>query len=147
MDNTYKNIKEYNSNKKSKILIVFDDMIADILSNRKSIQIVFELFIRGGKLNTSFVFITKSYFSVPKNIRLNSTHFFVMKIPKNESFNITRHKPDINESFNAMWRRGVVVIGTGQLHLTKPELRFCAASTPAPSVSEIRDDENLWQWS
>ena len=46
-----------------------------------------------------------------------------------------------------MWRRGVVVIATAQLHSTKPELRFCAGSSPARGVSEIRDGEDLWQWS
>ena len=56
-------------------------MIADMLSNKKLSPIVTELFIRGRKLSISFVFITQSYFAVPKNIRLNSTHFFIMKIP------------------------------------------------------------------
>ena len=56
-------------------------MIADMLSNKKLNPIVTELFIRGRKLNISLVFITQSYFAVPKNIRLNSTHYFVMKIP------------------------------------------------------------------
>ena len=56
-------------------------MIADILSNKKLNSIVTELFIRGRKLNVSMVFITQSYFAVPKNIRLNSTHYFIMKIP------------------------------------------------------------------
>ena len=73
MDDIYKNFEEYNPNKKRKILIVFDDMIAD--------QTVSELFIRGRKLNISIVFITQSYFAVPKDIRLNSTHYFVIKIP------------------------------------------------------------------
>ena len=66
MENIYKNIEEYNPNKKSKILIVFDDMIADMLSNKKLNQIVIELFIRGRKLNISLVLITQSYFVVPK---------------------------------------------------------------------------------
>ena len=61
MDNIYKNIEEYNPNKKQKILIVFDDMIADMLSNKKLNPIVTELFIRGRKLNISLVFITQSY--------------------------------------------------------------------------------------
>ena len=81
MDNIYKNIEYYNSNKKRKNLIVFDDMIADILSNKNHNPIVTELFIRGRKLNISLVFITQFYFTVPQNIRLNSTHYFVMKIP------------------------------------------------------------------
>ena len=78
----YKNIDEYNPDKKQKILIVFDDIITDMLSNKKLNPIVTELFIRRKKLNISLVFITQSYFAVPKNIRLNSTHYFVMKIPK-----------------------------------------------------------------
>ena len=78
---TKANTEDYNPNKKRKILIVFDDIIADMLSNKKLNPIVTELFVRGRKLNISFVFITQSYFSVPKNIRLNSTHYFIMKIP------------------------------------------------------------------
>ena len=76
-----KNIKEYNPNKKRKIVIVFDDMIADMLSNKKINPIVTELFIRGRKLNISLVFITQSYFAVPTNISLNSAYYFIMKIP------------------------------------------------------------------
>ena len=75
MDDIYKNNEEYNPDKKSKILILFDDMIADMLSNIKLNKIVTELFIRGRKLNISIVFITQSYFAVPKNLRLNSTHY------------------------------------------------------------------------
>ena len=78
MNNIYKNIEEYNPNKKQKCLIVFDDMIAGMLSNEKLNEIVTELFIRGG--NISLVFVTQSYFAVSKNIRLNSTYYFIMKI-------------------------------------------------------------------
>ena len=74
MNDIYKNIEDYNPNKKRQILIVFDDAIADMLSNKKLNPIVTELFIRGTKLNISLVFITQSYFAVPKDIRLNSTH-------------------------------------------------------------------------
>ena len=81
MDDIYKNIEEYNSNKKSKISVVFDDMIADMLSNKKFNPTVTELFIKGRKLNISLVFVTQSYFAVPRNIRLNSTHYFIMNIP------------------------------------------------------------------
>ena len=70
MDYIYKNIEEYNPNKKRKILIVFDDMIADILSNKKLNLIVTKLFIRGRKLNIPLVFITQSYFAVPKYITI-----------------------------------------------------------------------------
>ena len=81
MDDIYKNIEEYNPNKKRKILIVFDDMIADMLSNKKLNPIVTESFIRRRKLNISLDFITQSYLAVPKNIRLNSTYYFIIKIP------------------------------------------------------------------
>ena len=80
MDDIFKNIEEYNRNKKRKILIVSDDMIADMLSDKKLNQKT-ELFIRGRKINISLVFITQSFFDVPKNIRINSTHYIVMKIP------------------------------------------------------------------
>ena len=62
------------------MLIVFHDMIADMLSNKNLNPTVTELFIRGRKLNIYLVFVTQSYFAVPKNIRLNSTRYFVMKI-------------------------------------------------------------------
>ena len=75
MDDIYKDIEEHNPNKKRQILIVFDDMIADMLSNEKLNPIVTELFIRGKKLSISLVFIAQSYFSFPKNVRLNSTLF------------------------------------------------------------------------
>ena len=66
MDDIYKNIEEYNRNKKRKILIVFDDMIADILSNKNLNSILTEVFIRGRKLNIFLYFITQSYFALPK---------------------------------------------------------------------------------
>ena len=75
------NFEEYNSNKKSKILIVFDDMTADMFSNKKPNPIINELFIRGRKLNISLAIISQSYFAVPKNIRLNSKHYHIMEIP------------------------------------------------------------------
>ena len=81
MHDVYKNIGEYNIDKERKMLIVFDDMIADIINNKNLDSIVTELFIRGGKLNISLIFITQSYFKVPKGIRLNATHFFIAKIP------------------------------------------------------------------
>ena len=81
MQDVYKNIEDDNPIKKRKVSIVFDDMIADMINNNKLNSVVTELFIRGRKLNTSIVFITQSYFKVPKDLRLNPTHFFIMKIP------------------------------------------------------------------
>ena len=66
MDGIYKNIEDYNPNRKQKILIIYVDMIADMLSNKKINPIVTELFIRGRKLNISLVFITQTYLAVPK---------------------------------------------------------------------------------
>ena len=80
MDDLYQNIKEYNPEKKRKILVVFDDMITDMLSNRNINPIIIKLFIRDRKLIISLLFITQFYFAVPKNIRLNSTHYFITKI-------------------------------------------------------------------
>ena len=84
--------------KKRKVLIIFDDMIADMISNNKLNPIVTELFNRGRKLNISIVFITQSYFKVPKDVRLNSTHFFIMKIPNKRELQQTalNHSSDIN---------------------------------------------------
>ena len=87
MRNVYKNIDEYNMDKERKILIVFDDMIADMIHNKKLNSIVTELVIRGRKLNISIAFITQSYFKVPKDVTLNTTHFFTSKIPNKENFN------------------------------------------------------------
>ena len=81
MHDVYKNIDDYNPDKENKILIVFDDMIADMIHSKKLNSIVTELFIRGRKLNISLAFITQSYFKVPKDVRLNTTHFFIAKIP------------------------------------------------------------------
>ena len=79
MHNVYKSINYYNPDKGNKILIVLDDMIADMIQNKKLNSIVTELFIRGRKINISLVFITQSYFTVPKDVRLNTTHFLSQK--------------------------------------------------------------------
>ena len=76
----YKNINEYYPDKENKIIVVFDDMTADMINNKKLNSIVTELFIRGSKLNISIVFMTQSYFKVPKNVTLKTNHFFIAKI-------------------------------------------------------------------
>ena len=80
MDDVLDYINNYNKNRDKKVLIVFDDMIADIMSSKKFKAIIKELFIRCRKLNISIVFITQSYFRTPKDARLNSTHYVIMKI-------------------------------------------------------------------
>ena len=98
MDGIYKNIEEYNPDKKCKMLIVFYDMIADMLSIKKLNPVVSELIIGGRKLHIYLVFITQSPFVVPKNIRLSSKHYFIMKIPiKRELQQIVfNHSSDID---------------------------------------------------
>ena len=100
MDDVYENIDDYDlsSKRERKKLIVFDDMIADIMNNRRFQVIIKELFIRCRKLNISLVFITQSYFSVPKDARLNSTHYLIMKINnRRELQNIAiNHSADID---------------------------------------------------
>ena len=81
MQDVYKNTDKYNADKEPKILIVFDDMAADMINNKKLNSIVTDLFIGGRKLNISLDFITQSYLKFPKDVALNSTHIFIRKIP------------------------------------------------------------------
>ena len=87
MDHIYNNIEEYNPNKKRKILIVFYDMIVDMLSNKKLNPVITELYIRGRKLNIFLIFIMQSYFAVPKSIGRNSRHYLIRKLLVNKNFN------------------------------------------------------------
>ena len=98
MQDVYKNIEDYNPIKKLKVLIVFDDMIADMINNKKLNPVVTELFIRGRKINISIVFIMQSYLKVPKDVRLNYTHFFIMKIPNKRELQqiVLNHSSDID---------------------------------------------------
>ena len=108
MGDVYKNIVEYNPDKDNKNLIVFNDMIADLINNKKLNSIETELFIRGRKLNIYLVFITQSYFKVPKDVRLNTTHSFIAKIPnKRELQEIGRnHLSDIRtEDFIIIYKK------------------------------------------
>ena len=80
MDDVFTNIDFYNKKRIRKVLILFDDMIADIVSSKKFKAIIKELFIRCRKLNISIIFITQSYFRTPKDARLNSTHYVIIQI-------------------------------------------------------------------
>ena len=86
MHDVYKNINYYNRDKENKILIVFDDIIADMINKKKLTSIVTELFIRGRKLNIFLVFLTQLCFKVPKDIKVNTTYFFISKIPNKREF-------------------------------------------------------------
>ena len=135
MQDVYKNIEDYNPTKKCKILIVFDDMIADIINNNKLNPVVTELFIRGRKRKISFVFITQSYFKVPKDVRLNSTHFFIMKIPnKRELHQIAlNHSSDIDfKDFMNIYKK-----------CTTEPYSFLVNDTTLPSDDPLRFRKNL----
>ena len=80
MDDVYDDINDYNKKRKRNVLIVFDDMISHVMSNKKAQQVLKELFIRCRKLNILLVFITQSYFSVPKDVRLNCNHYVIFKL-------------------------------------------------------------------
>ena len=108
MDDVYENIHGYNPNRRRKIFIVFDDMIAGIMTNKKCHAVIKELFIRCRKLNISLAFITQSYFSVLKDVRLNSIHYLIMTINnKVELQNITiNHSADIDyNNFIKLYRK------------------------------------------
>ena len=111
MRDVYKNINYYNPYKENKILIVFDDMIADMINNKNLNSIVTELFIRGRKLNISLVFITQSHFKVPKDVKLNTTHFFIAKIVNKRELQqiVTNHLSDISpKDFINIYRKFTV---------------------------------------
>ena len=108
MCNVYKNINHYNPYKENEILIVFDDMIADMIQNKKLNSIVNELFIREKKLYISLVFITQLCFKVQKYVRLNTIHLFITKIlSKSEVQQISiNHSSDIStENFVNTYRK------------------------------------------
>ena len=108
MHDVYKNINYYNPDIENKILIIFDDMIADMTHNKKLDSIVTELFIRGRKPNIYLAFITQSYFKVPKHVRLNTSHFFIAKIPNKRELqqSAINHLSDIStKDFTNIYRK------------------------------------------
>ena len=98
MDDIYEKIEDYNTKRKRKVLIVFDDIISHVMSDKKAQQVRKELFIRCRKLNISLYFLTQSYFSVPKDVRLSCTHYIIFKLnKKRELQNIAiNHSADID---------------------------------------------------
>ena len=136
MQDVYKNINYYNPNKENKILIVFDDMIADMINNKKLNSIVTELFIRGRKLNISLVFITQSYFKVPKDVKLNTTHFFIMKIPNKRELQETALNHSSDTDFKDFVR-------TYKKYKNKP-YSFSVNDTTLASVNSLRFRKNLY---
>ena len=110
-------------------------MIADMINNKKLDSIVTELFIRGRKLNISIVFITQSYLKVPKDVRLNSTHFFIMKIPNKRELQQTalNHSSDIDfKDFMKIYKK-----------YTKEPYSFLVNDTTLSSDDPLRFRNNL----
>ena len=135
MDDVYENIDDYNPNRKRKILIIFD-VIVDIMTNKKFQAIIKELFIRCRKLSISLGFITQSYFSVPKDVRLNSTHYSIMKINnKRELQNITTsHSAGIGyKDFMKIYRECI-----------KEPFNFMTINTALPASNSLRFRKNLF---
>ena len=135
MDDVFSDIDDYNSKRKRKSLIVFDDMIADIMTNKKFQAISKELLIRCRKLNIPLVFITQSYFSVPKEVRLNSTYYLIMKIHnKRELQNIAiNHSADIDyKDFLKIYR-----------NCTRKLYSFLTIDTTLPADDPMRFRKNF----
>ena len=119
-----------------KNLIVFDDMIADIMANKKSQGIIKELFIRRRKLNISLVFITQTYFSVPKDVRLNSTHYLIIKINnrKEQQNSAINHSADIDyKDFIKIYKE-----------CTKEPFNILTIDTALPASNPLRSRKNLF---
>ena len=132
MQDVHKNIEDYHPIKKRKILIVFYDMIANMINNNKLNPIVMELFIRGRKLNISIVFITQSYFKVSKDVRLNSTHFFIMKIPNKRELCLNRSSDIDFKDFLNIYKK-----------CTKEPYSFLVNDTTLPSDDPLRFRKNI----
>ena len=96
MGNLLDDINNHNKNRDKKVLIFFDDMIADIMRSKNFKSIIKELFIRCRKLNISIVFITQSYFRTPKDARLNSTHYILTKIVNKKELKSIAEKKSVN---------------------------------------------------
>ena len=135
INEVYENIDNYSLKRKRKILIVLDEMIADIMTNKKFQSIIKELFIRCRKQNISLVFITQSYFSVPKDVRLNSTHYLITKINNNRELqNIAiNHSADIDyKEFMKIYRK-----------CTREPYSFFTIDTTLPSSNPLRFRKHL----
>ena len=131
-----KNIDHYNPDKENKTLIVFDNMIADVINNKKLNSIVTELFIRGRKLNISLVSITQSYFKVPKDVILNTSNFVIAKIPnKRELQQIAINHSSVisTKDFANIYRK-----------CTNEPYSFLVNDTTLPSNNPLRFRKNLF---
>ena len=135
MQDVYKNIEGYYLGQKRKVVIAFYDMIADMINNKNLNAIMTELFIKDRKLNIYIVFTGQSYFNVPKDVRLNSTHFFIMKIPNKSELQqiILKNSSDIDfNDFIKIFKK-----------CTAEPYSFLVNDTTLPPDSPLRFRKNL----
>ena len=135
IDDIYENLEDYNPTKKRKVLIVFDDMIADMEANKKLSPVVTELFLRRRKLNISFIFISQSYFKVPKSKRLKATHYFISKIPNKRELQQIASNHSINielKDFMTLYK-----------NYTKEPFSFLVNDATLPLDNPLRFRKNL----
>ena len=135
MNDVYGNIDDYNLKRRSKVLIMFDDMIADIMTNKNFQATIKKLFIRCRKLNISLVFIAQSYFSVLKEVRLNSTHHLIIKVHNRRELQqiAINHSVDIDyKDFLKIYK-----------NCTKEPYSFLTINTTLPTDNPIRFRKNF----
>ena len=135
INDVHENLEDYNPTKKRRALIVFDDMIAHIKSNKNLNTIVTKLFLRRRKINISLAFTSQSYFKVPKTIRLNATHYFIVKIPNKRQLQqiASNHPSNIDfKYFMKLYKE-----------YTKEPYSFLVNDTTLPSDNPLRFRNNL----
>ena len=134
----YKNIEGCNPDKKRKLLLTFDDMIPDMINNKKLNPIVTELFITDRKFNISIAFIIQSCFKVPKDVRLNSTHFFIMETPNKKDL----HEIASNHSSNIDFKDFMKIYKK----CTAEPYSFLVNETILPSGNPLKFRNNLLEY-
>ena len=134
MDDIFETTEDYNKKRKRKVLIVFDDMISHVMSNKKAQQVLQELFIRCRKLNISLRFLTQSYFIVSKTVRLNCIHYIIFNLNnKRKLQNIAiNHSADIDyKDFVNIYR-----------DCTKEPYNFLTIDTTQPTDKRFKKNFN-----
>ena len=124
MNDINDDINDYNPKRKMKILIVFDDMISHVMSDKKAQSALKKLFIRCRKLNISLCFLTQYYFFIPKDVRSNCTHYMIFKVNTNRELQsiAINHSADIdNNEFQKIYR-----------NCTKEPYNFLTINTKSP---------------
>ena len=136
MDDIYEDVDNYNPKRNKKVLIVFGDMVSDIMTNKKFQSIIKELFIRCRKLNLSLAFISLSCFFVKKDVRLNSTNYLIMKINKKwELQNIA-----IIDSAKIDYQDFMKIYG----ECTKGPYNFLTTDSTSPGIDPLRFGKKLF---